>query len=111
RNARLCKTLADQGVTVIIATISLFHEVQDWNRTNIGHYTEVFLRVSFQELKERDPKNLYVRASVGEEKDVYGFDLAPENPKNADIVIDNFGETSAEHAADMIFSYIEPHLT
>ena len=35
RNARLCKLLAGQGFDVVCATISLFHEVQRWNRENI----------------------------------------------------------------------------
>ena len=32
RNARLCQLLAGQGADVVCATISLFHEVQRWNR-------------------------------------------------------------------------------
>ncbi|MBV8601217.1 MAG: adenylyl-sulfate kinase, partial [Candidatus Eremiobacteraeota bacterium] len=32
---RLCKLLSDQGFTVICATISMFHEVRDWNRAQI----------------------------------------------------------------------------
>src|SRR5580658_10619623 len=35
RNARLCQLLAGQGADVVCATISLFHEVQRWNRENI----------------------------------------------------------------------------
>ena len=35
RNARLCRLLAQQGVDVICATISLFHEIHRWNRENI----------------------------------------------------------------------------
>ena len=38
RNARLCKLLAGQGFDVVCATISLFHEVQRWNRENIPGY-------------------------------------------------------------------------
>ena len=31
--ARLCRVLADQGLTVVIATISLFKEVHAWGTT------------------------------------------------------------------------------
>ena len=45
RNARLCRLLAGQGFDVVCATISLFHEVQRWNRENIPNYREIYLRV------------------------------------------------------------------
>ncbi len=35
RYARLCRLLASQGFTVVIATISLFREVHAWNRANL----------------------------------------------------------------------------
>src|SRR5580698_2375933 len=35
RNARLCKMLSSQGQDVVCPTISMFHEVQQWNRENI----------------------------------------------------------------------------
>jgi adenylylsulfate kinase-like enzyme len=43
--ARLCRVLAEQGVTVVIATISLFKEVHAWNRENLPGYFEVYLKV------------------------------------------------------------------
>ena len=30
RNSRLCQLLADQGLDVVCATISLFHDCHDW---------------------------------------------------------------------------------
>src|SRR5215467_7494012 len=41
RNARLCRLLAGQGADVVCATISLFHEVQRWNREHIPGYREI----------------------------------------------------------------------
>src|ERR1700691_5368791 len=35
RNARLCQLLAKQRAEVVCATISLFYEVQRWNRENL----------------------------------------------------------------------------
>jgi len=48
RNARLCRLLAEQGTDVVCATISLFHEVQRWNRANIRGYREIYLRVPIE---------------------------------------------------------------
>ena len=66
RNGRLCQMLAAQGLDVVCATISLFHDVQRWNRTNIPGYREIYLRVPFAELERRDPKGIYARARRGE---------------------------------------------
>ena len=59
RNARLCRLLAEQGADVVCATISLFHEVQRWNRENIPGYREIYLRVPLDELRRRDTKGIY----------------------------------------------------
>ena len=64
RNARLCRLLADQGNDVVCATISLFHEVQRWNRENIPGYREIYLRVPIDELRRRDRKGIYAAAQA-----------------------------------------------
>lgn len=38
--AHLCRVLAQQGLTVVIATISLFREVHAWNRHHLPGYFE-----------------------------------------------------------------------
>ena len=38
----LARLLSEQGFWVIVATISLFKEVHDWNRKNLKNYYEVF---------------------------------------------------------------------
>ena len=106
RNARLCKALADQGVTVVIATISLFHEIHDWNRGNIENYIEVYIKVPLEELKARDPQGLYARAEKGEQQNVYGIDLQAEEPQEPDLVIENFGGTDAQTAAEKIVARV-----
>src|ERR1700675_1668824 len=73
RNARLCRLLAEQGVDVVCATISLFHEVQRWNRKNITGYREIYLRVPMDELRRRDTKGIYARAENGNGRDVVGL--------------------------------------
>lgn len=34
--ARLCKVISDQGLTVVISTISMFNKVYMWNRVNLN---------------------------------------------------------------------------
>jgi adenylylsulfate kinase len=78
--ARLCHVVAEQGFTVVIATISLFQEIHAWNRLNIPGYFEVYLKVPIEELRLRDPKNIYSRFDNGELKNVAGLDLPIDEP-------------------------------
>ena len=91
---RLCKLLADQGSDVVIATISMFHEVQRWNRENIKQYREIYLTAPVEVLAERDPKGVYDLAS-----EVAGVDQQIEVPEAPDICIANDGTRRPEAIA------------
>lgn len=100
--SRLCRELAEQGIDVVCATISMFHAVREWNRAQIDRYCEVFLRVPFDVLRRRDPKGIYARHELGEQKQVVGQDLEPELPRSPDLVIDNDGAMTPDEAVDLI---------
>jgi len=104
RNARLCRLLAAQGTDVVCATISLFHEVQRWNRENIPGYREIYLRVPLEELRRRDGKGIYAGAQRGEARDVVGIDVAAEAPEAPDLVLDNYGALDVAAAVDRILT-------
>ena len=40
--AKLAKLLTDQGIDVVFATISMFHKVREWNKSNIKKYIEIY---------------------------------------------------------------------
>jgi cytidine diphosphoramidate kinase len=86
--ARLCLLIAGQGVVVVIATISLFKEVHEWNRANFPGYFEVYLKVPIEELRRRDPKGIYRRFDAGELTHVVGLDLPIEEPDTADLIME-----------------------
>lgn len=90
--SRFCKLLSDQGIDVIICTISMYEDLRQWNRDNIDRYCEVYVRVPIKELIRRDQKNLYSRALNGEISDVLGINADFEEPKKANIIIDNDGK-------------------
>jgi len=87
--AHLCRVIAAQGLTVVIATISLFREVHAWNRAHLPGYFEVYLHVEPKILRMRDPKGLYKKIDDGLEKNMPGVDITPELPKNPDLFLDN----------------------
>jgi cytidine diphosphoramidate kinase len=100
RHARMCRLIADQGIDVVCATISLFHECHAWCRRNIRRYHEIFLRVSLAELRRRDTRGLYDRAEV------VGLDLVPEEPMRPDLVIDNDGRLGPPEVAERVWLYV-----
>ncbi|OLS62860.1 hypothetical protein PSEMO_22140 [Pseudomonas putida] len=100
RYAHLCHVIAAQGHTVVIATISLFHEVHAWNRANLPGYFEIYLKVPLEELRRRDPKHLYKRFDAGELHNVAGLDLPIDEPDAPDWVVEFEPERSARTLAD-----------
>lgn len=85
--ARLCKLLADQGHTVVIATISLFHEIHAWNRENLPGYLEVFLDVPEEVRRRRDPKGLYAAEKAGNVRHMAGKETTVDFPQAPHLVL------------------------
>ena len=105
--ARLCRTIASQGLTVVIATISLFKEVHVWNRANLPGYFEVYLKVPVDELRRRDPKGIYRRFDAGELTDVTGLDLPIDEPEAADWMAEFRPGRTVEALADELMTVLE----
>jgi cytidine diphosphoramidate kinase len=95
RICRLTKLIADQGFTVVVATMSLFKEVHAWNRQNLPGYFEVYVRVSFPVLEQRDARNLYSRARQGLAQDVVGIHVEFDAPQNPELILDNEGNANS----------------
>jgi adenylylsulfate kinase len=104
---RLCRLLSSQGFDVVIATISLFHEVHEWNRRHLPNYLEVFLKAPLEILAQRDPKGIYGRARNGQLANVAGVDLAVDEPATPHIVLDHGVARSVERDVDEIQAYLE----
>ncbi len=86
--AHLCRVIAEQGLIVVIATISLFKEIHAWNRQHLPGYFEVYLKTPLEELRRRDPKGIYRRFDAGQLSNVAGLDLPIDEPESADLLIE-----------------------
>jgi adenylylsulfate kinase len=86
--SNLCLALSKQELIVVIATISMFKEVHEWNRKNLPNYFEVYLKVPLKILRQRDPKNIYHRYDRGEIRNVAGLDLIVDEPSNPNLIFD-----------------------
>ena len=107
RYARLCQTISKHGVTVVIATISMFQEVHAWNRLNLPGYFEAYLKVPLDELRHRDSKGIYRRFDAGELKNVAGLDLPVDEPKSADWVSEFTADRTVQSLADHLMAVFE----
>ncbi len=104
--AHLCRVIASQGLTVLIATISLFKEVHVWNRAHLPGYFEVYLKVPVEELRRRDPKGIYRRFDAGELTDVAGLDLPIDEPDAADWMAEFALGRTVETLADELLNQL-----
>ncbi|MCR6594026.1 adenylyl-sulfate kinase [Campylobacter insulaenigrae] len=102
----LCSFLANNGIIVICATISLFEEVYVLNRKNIKNYFEVFVECSMEELIRRDQKNLYTDALSGKINNVVGVDIDYIRPQ-PHYVLDNNSRDNLEKKIEQLYEEIE----
>ena len=83
--SKLCKKIVDQDLNVIIATVAMFDEIRKWNKSNIKNYFEIFVKMPFKSVKDRNKKNLYKSKILN----VVGKDIKPEYPKNPNMILKN----------------------
>ncbi|MFG5095636.1 MULTISPECIES: adenylyl-sulfate kinase [Campylobacter] len=101
KRSKFAKFLNDQGMIVIVATISMFNEIYAYNRKNLKHYFEVYVKCDMEELIKRDQKNLYSKALRKEIQNVVGVDIEFDFP-NSDLVIENSCQDKLEEKVQMI---------
>lgn len=106
---RMCSSLVEQGHTVICSTISMFDSVREWNRKNIKNYIEIYLKISHETLRKRDPKGLYAAAQDHSRRGQKLVEIQQEfqEPKNADLVFDESIKSSLEDTVSKIIAYAE----
>jgi len=105
--SRMVRSISRQGLVVVIATVALFKEVHEWNRTNIPGYFEVFLDVPLDELQKRDPKHIYQKFKEGKIKNVAGLDLQVDVPTASDLHFKFDSNISPEMNADVLLEKLQ----
>ncbi len=97
----LCNLLAEQGIDVVVCSISMYDDVRAWNHEHITNYKEIYVRVTMDTLYQRDQKQLYSKGTQ-----VVGKDLPYDEPKCPDIIVQNDGACPP----DMLVQHIEEAL-
>lgn len=106
--ARLARELAVQGHLVVCATVSLFHDVREWNRAHLENYLEVWLRAPVDTLRHRGDRVELYGTGADQARSFVGDHLAAEFPTSPDLVIDNFGDTRVDQAVDVVVAACGP---
>lgn len=102
--SQLAQLLATQGCHVVVATVSLFHEIHAWNRANIGNYLEIFLSASLTDLQDRDSRDIYSRRYSTSTPYVVGIDIPAELPTSPDFEFRNSPFINVQEAAAYILN-------
>jgi len=83
--SKFCKCIVDNNINVIFSTVSLFHAVRKWNRSNIKNYIEIYIQSDIDKIIKQKKKFFY----KGNYKNIVGKNIKPEFPKFPDIIIRN----------------------
>lgn len=100
--SKLAHLLSSQGLNVIVATISMFKEVYQFNRSLMENYIEIFIDTPIDILRDRDPKGIYRAQLKGELKGVAGVDLCVDTPSDPHIIISGKSICSTPDALNKI---------
>lgn len=95
-----CQSLINNGKDVVLCSISMYSEIRSWYRENIENYREIYIRVGWETLRQRNQKGLY---SPGR-KNVVGVDLPWDEPETPDIVIWNDGHETPDEIVNQLES-------
>lgn len=100
--SKIVQNLSSQNINVIIATVSLFREIHNWNRKNIENYCEIYIKTKVTNIKKFKKKKLYFKSK----KNLVGIDIMPEFPLRPDIKILNYFDKSLEILSKTILKKI-----
>ena len=73
-----------------------------WNKNNFSDYFEIYLKVSLDLVKKRDPKGMYKKYNLGEEKNIVGIDVPWHEPVNSDLVVNMNDKKSVSEIVELI---------
>ncbi len=102
--SNIIKLIVSQNINVVCATISLFHEIHDYNRKNFKQYCEILIKKDIKKLILEDKKNIYSK-SLKDEDYAVGININPEYPKNPSFVFDFNKPVNLNSIVDKIIKF------
>lgn len=93
---RLASHLSSQGITVVFSAVAMYVEIFEWFRRNVPNAFLAYLNTPIDVRIDRDRKTKRVY------KQLASADARYSEPVSPDIVVDNYGDTTADGAASEI---------
>ena len=82
---QFCKYITDEKINIIFSTVSLFHKVRKWNRSNINNYIEIYIQSDINRIIKQKKKFFY----RGNYLNIVGKNIKAEFPRSPNITIIN----------------------
>jgi len=102
---RIGELITQRGVNVIFDATANRRAYRDEARALIPRFAEVYVQCPLEVCRERDPKEIYLRAATGETTSVPGLQIPYEAPVRPEVLVD--GRDRPESAADMILDNLK----
>ena len=102
RLQKLCLFLENQNQIIIASALYSNPSLMKWNRENFSDYYEIYLNVSLELVKKRDPKGIYKKYEIGKEKNIVGIDVPWHEPEKSNLVINIDEKKSVNNITDLI---------
>ena len=83
--SKFCKYITNNKINIILSTVSLFHKVRKWNRSNIQNYIEIYIQSNIHKIIKQKKKFLY----KGNYGNIVGKNIKAEFPQSPHITIKN----------------------
>ena len=97
--SKFCKCITDNKINIILSTVSLFHKVRKWNRSNINNYIEIYIQSDINKIIKQKNKFFY----KGNHKNIIGKNIKAEFPKSPHITIkNNFNKSTNALSEELI---------
>mgnify|MGYP006269406843 CR=1 FL=1 len=109
RIGHLARQLYDFGNIVLCTFVSPYEIDRQAVRALIpdGDFIEVYVKVSVDEARDRDPKGLYAKVAAGEIRGFTGVDAPYEEPASPTLVVDTTTYSVSESVASVLAAISE----
>jgi len=106
RVGEIGKLFVEAGIITLACFISPLKVDRFSLRKSLGEdFIEIYVECPLEECEKRDPKNLYIKARIGEIKNFTGITSPYEKPENPEIVV-NTKHESVDQCVDKILDYL-----
>jgi adenylylsulfate kinase len=105
----LAKCLVENGIGVVVANISPFHDLRLFLREHVPGYAEIYCKCAISVCAARDPKGYYKRQFEEGVQDYVGLDIPFQEPESPDLIIET-GVLSLEASVEMLRKFIDTRL-